>query len=104
MIPRQTLLIEAPIAVLEDSENKDAANTFIRFTKTAQAQRIFAQYGYRPLIESVYKEFEKQYPRRPGIFKIGDRYLGGWTAANKKWFDPDTGLWTSIARNAGLSS
>lgn len=104
VIPRQTLLIEAPIAVLKNSENRDAANTFIRFTKTPQAQRIFAQYGYRPLIESVYKEFEKQYPRRPGVFKISDKYIGGWTAANKKWFDPDRGLWTSIARNAGLSS
>jgi sulfate/thiosulfate transport system substrate-binding protein len=102
VIPRQTLLIEAPIAVLKTSENRDAANKFIRFTKTPQAQRIFAQFGYRPLIESVYKEFEKQYPRRPGVFKINDKYIGGWTAANNKWFDPDKGLWASLARDAGL--
>jgi sulfate/thiosulfate-binding protein len=102
VIPRQTLLIEAPIAVLKNSENRDVANKFIRFTKTPQAQRIFAQYGYRPLIESVYKEFEKQYPRRPGVFKITDKYLGGWAAVEKKWFDPDKGVWTQIARGAGL--
>jgi sulfate/thiosulfate transport system substrate-binding protein len=104
VIPRQTLLIEAPIAVLKSSENRDVANRFVRFTKTPQAQRIFAQFGYRPLTESVYKEFEKQYPRRPGIFKINDKYIGGWSAANKKWFDPDTGLWTALARSAGLPS
>ena len=102
VIPRQTLLIEAPIAVLKTSENRDAANRFIRFTKSPQAQRIFAQYGYRPLLESVYREFAKQYPRRPGIFRIGDRMIGGWTAANRKWFDPDSGVWTSIARDSGL--
>jgi sulfate transport system substrate-binding protein len=104
VIPRQTLLIEAPIAVIKTSENRDVANRFIRFTKTAQAQRIFAQYGFRPLVQSVYKEFEKQYPRRPGIFKIDDKYLGGWLAVDRKWFDPDKGIWPEIARRASLGS
>jgi sulfate transport system substrate-binding protein len=104
VIPRQTLLIEAPIAVIKSSENRDVANRFIRFTKTAQAQRIFAQYGFRPIVPSVAKEFERQYPKRPGVFEIGDRYLGGWTAVNAKWFDPDKGLWSGIARRATAGS
>jgi sulfate/thiosulfate transport system substrate-binding protein len=104
VIPRQTLLIEAPIAVLKNSENREAANKFIRFTKTAQAQRIFAQFGFRPLVPSVSKEFEKQYPRRPGIFKIEDKYLGGWNAVDKKWFDPDKGVWVGIARRTGVGT
>ena len=104
VIPRQTLLIEAPIAVLKTSENRDAANKFIRFTKTAQGQRIFAQFGFRPLVPSVYKEFEKQYPRRPGIFRIDDRYIGGWNAVDKKWFDPDKGVWVGIARRTGVGT
>ena len=33
VIPRQTMLIELPIAVLKNSSNKDAANAFIRFSK-----------------------------------------------------------------------
>ena len=104
VIPRQTLLIEAPIAVLKSSENRDAANKFIRFTKTAAAQRIFAQFGFRPLVPSVYDEFVKQYPRRPGIFKIDDKYLGGWRAVESKWFDPDKGVWAGIAQRAQLGS
>ena len=104
VIPRQTLLIEAPIAVIKTSDNRDVANKFIRFTKTPPAQRIFAQYGFRPTVQSVYKEFEKQYPRRPGIFKIDDKYLGGWLAVEKKWFDPDKGIWSGIARRAQLGS
>ena len=104
VIPRQTLLIEAPIAVIKNSDNKDVANKFIRFTKSAQAQRIFATYGFRPLVPSVYREFSKQYPRRPGVFKITDKYLGGWNAIEKKWFDPDKGLWVGIARRAGVGT
>ena len=104
VIPRQTLLIEAPIAVIKTSESRDVANTFIRFTKTAQAQRIFAQFGFRPTVASVYKEFAKQYPHRPGIFKIDDKYIGGWSAVDKKWFDPDKGVWVGIARRTGVGT
>src|SRR5213078_2462454 len=34
VIPRQTMLIQLPIAVLKNSPNLDLANRFIRFTKT----------------------------------------------------------------------
>jgi sulfate/thiosulfate transport system substrate-binding protein len=98
VIPRQTLLIEAPIAVLKNSENREVANKFIRFTKTPQAQRIFAQYGYRPIVPSVQRQFQRQYPKRPGVFRIDHRYIGGWTAANKKWFDPQHGIMVEIER------
>jgi sulfate/thiosulfate transport system substrate-binding protein len=104
VIPRQTLLIEAPIALVKTSDDKDLATKFIRFTRTPQAQRIFAQYGFRPLLPSVYQEFVKQYPRRPGIFKISDKYIGGWPAVEKRWFDPDKGLWVGIAKRAGLGT
>jgi sulfate/thiosulfate transport system substrate-binding protein len=104
VIPRQTLLIEAPIAVIKTSENKEVAAKFVRFTRTAQAQRIFGRYGFRPLIPSVYQEFVKQYPKRPGIFKIGDKYIGGWKAVEQRWFDPDEGLWVGIAKRTGLGT
>jgi sulfate transport system substrate-binding protein len=101
VIPGQTLLIEAPIAVLKASEHRDVANKFIRFTKTAQAQRIFAQFGYRPMIQSVYREYQEQFPPRRGVARVSDKYIGGWTAANKKWFDPDKGLMVRIERRVG---
>jgi len=101
VIPRQTLLIEAPIAVLKNSENRDVANKFIRFTKTPQAQRIFAQFGYRPLIPAVLREVAKQYPPRPGIFRITDKYIGGWDAVAKRWFDPKSGIMVGIERRVG---
>jgi sulfate/thiosulfate transport system substrate-binding protein len=104
VIPRQTLLIEAPIAVIKTSDNKDVATKFVRFTRTVQAQRIFAQFGFRPLLPSVYREFVKQYPKRPGIFRINDRYIGGWKAVETRWFDPDKGLWVGIAKRTGVGT
>jgi sulfate/thiosulfate-binding protein len=104
VIPRQTLLIEAPIAVIKTSDNRELATKFVRFTRSVQAQRIFAQYGFRPLLPSVYQEFIKQYPKRPGVFKINDKYIGGWKAVEKRWFDPDKGLWVGIAKRTGLGT
>src|SRR3954471_5444785 len=55
VIPRQSMLIELPIAVLKNSSNKDVANRFIRFVKGNTAQDLFAQYGFRPVVPSVLK-------------------------------------------------
>ena len=48
VIPRQTMLIELPIAVMKGSSNKDLANKFIQFVKTEKEQEVFGQFGFRP--------------------------------------------------------
>jgi sulfate/thiosulfate transport system substrate-binding protein len=101
VIPRQTMLIELPIAVLKNSSNKDVANRFIRFVKQPAAQTLFAQYGFRPVDKAVAKKFAVKYPARPGIFKIDDKYIGGWRNADKVWFDPNKGRMVSIERAIG---
>ena len=45
VIPRSTILIENPIAVLRTSEHKPEANAFLRFLRTPGAQRTFAENG-----------------------------------------------------------
>lgn len=64
VIPRQTMLIELPIAVAKNSSSKDEAIAFIRFTKGVQAQELFAQYGFRPVNEQVAAEpsVKKEFP------------------------------------------
>jgi sulfate transport system substrate-binding protein len=100
VIPRQTMLIELPIAVLKGSSNKDVANRFIRFTKTAEPQELFAQNGFRPVNPAVAKKYAAKYPSRPGIFNIEDKVIGGWRAADKKWFTPN-GLMAQIEKKVG---
>jgi sulfate/thiosulfate-binding protein len=101
VIPRQTMLIELPIAVLKESANKGKANAFIRFTKADVAQELFAQYGWRPVNPRIAKKYAAKYPARPGVFRISDKLFGGWAAADKKWFDLKSGTVVGIERKVG---
>jgi sulfate transport system substrate-binding protein len=100
VIPRQTMLIELPIAVLESSGNKALANKFIRFTKGPVAQDLFGQYGWRPVNPAVAKKYAEKYPARPGIFKVDDRIFSGWRTVDKKWFSQN-GIMVRIERSVG---
>jgi sulfate transport system substrate-binding protein len=101
VIPRQSMLIELPVAVLKDSANKDKANQFVRYLKTPPAQELFAQNGFRPVVKSVLEKYRKQYPDRPGIFKVDDRIIGGWRHADDVWFDVRNGRMAQIEKAVG---
>jgi sulfate transport system substrate-binding protein len=101
VIPRQSMLIELPIAVLKSSSNKDVANQFIRFVKGDAAQDLLAQYGFRPVDKRIAKKYASKFPARPGIFKIDDPIFGGWRNADKVWFDPNKGRMAKIERAVG---
>ena len=101
VIPRSTILIENPIAVLKNSPNKAAANAFVRFLKTPAAQQVFAERGYRPILKSVLHRNRKKFPVRPGQFTIDQLGLGGWAKVQKDFFDPDSGVMAGIERKVG---
>ena len=97
VIPKETILIENPVAVVKTSKHKTEARAFIRFLRTPQAQRIYAQNGYRPVLKSVAREFK--FPVRPGLFKIDG--LGGWPKVEKQFFHPRSGIMAEIQRKVG---
>ena len=103
VIPRQTMLIQLPIAVLKNSKNPDSANQFIRYVKSQPAQETLVQYGFRPVNPVVAKEPAtlKKFPARPGIFKIDDKYIGGWRNADKVWFAAGNGRMVKIEQGVG---
>jgi sulfate transport system substrate-binding protein len=101
VIPKQTILIENPIAVLKSSANKEKANQFIRWLKTSQAQQVFADNGYRPVVKSVLEANRKKFPKRPDIFTINNLGLGGWDKVQKDFFDPSSGVMAGIERQVG---
>ena len=102
LIPKATLQIENPLAVLSNSKNKTEANAFVKFLYSPAGQKIWAENGYRPVVQSVAKQYTKQFPPRPQLFKIG--YVGGWTKVTKQFFDPDTGVMAKIERDLGVST
>jgi len=101
VIPRQTLLIELPLVAIKNSKDADKVRQFMRFVKSVPAQDLFGQNGWRPVNPVSAKKFTAKYPSRPGIFRIGAKYLGGWAAVDKKWFDPNNGVMVKIERAAG---
>jgi sulfate/thiosulfate transport system substrate-binding protein len=101
VIPRSTILIENPVAVVKTSEHKQEANAFLRFLRTPDAQKTFAENGYRPVNKAVARQFTSKFPARPGQFTIDQLGLGGWDKVQKRFFDPKTGILARIERQVG---
>lgn len=92
VVPAETILIENPVAVVNESENAETAQAFIDFLLTPEAQRVFGEKGYRPVVEEVLAEFD--YPTPASLFTIADH--GGWSEVTPKFFDPDTGIAATV--------
>jgi sulfate transport system substrate-binding protein len=93
-MPKATISIENPIAVVKSSSNKAMANAFVRYLRTRPAQLIFGENGYRPVLRSAAKKFGFPIPKAQ--FTI--RSLGGWAKVDKRFFDPRTGIVTRIQK------
>jgi sulfate transport system substrate-binding protein len=102
LIPKATLQIENPVAVLQNSKSKSQAQAFVDFLYSPAGQKIWADNGYRPVVPSVAKRYTKQFPPRPQLFKIG--YVGGWDKVTKQFFDPNAGVMAKIERGLGVST
>jgi sulfate/thiosulfate transport system substrate-binding protein len=98
VVPDQTILIENPIAVTSTSKNKVAAQAFVDFLYTPEAQRIFGEKGYRPVVEDVLGEFD--YPTPPNLFTIDD--LGGWTDVKSRFFDREDSIFLDVENELGV--
>jgi sulfate/thiosulfate transport system substrate-binding protein len=101
VIPKQTILIENPIAVTKTSSNKAKANQFLRFLRTPAAQQVWADWGYRPVVPSVLAKNRKKFPVRPGQFTIDQLGLGGWDKVQKRFFDPKSSVMARIEKQVG---
>jgi sulfate/thiosulfate-binding protein len=97
VIPRATISIENPIAVVKTSSNKATANAFVRYLRTRSAQLIFGDNGYRPVLRSAAKKFGFPVPKMQFTIK----YLGGWAKVDKRFFDSRNGIVTKIQRKQG---
>ena len=96
--PPQTFKIENPVAVLAKSPNAVKAKAFNDFLYTPQAQRLWAEAGFRPVDSTVAKEFARVFPEPQKLWTIDD--LGGWKAVNDSLFKKDVGSIAVIYDNA----
>jgi sulfate/thiosulfate transport system substrate-binding protein len=100
VIPKQTILIETPIAVTAKSSHATQANAFLKYQWSTAGQTIWAQQGYRPVDKAVAAKFKSQFPTPPQLFTIAS--LGGWTKVKDQFFDPAKGSIIKIEQAAGV--
>jgi sulfate/thiosulfate transport system substrate-binding protein len=97
VIPAHTILIQNPIAVVGSNAS---ATKFVDYLLSPAGQRIWASEGYRPVIPGV--AAPGQFPTPSGLFTIES--LGGWSAVDKQFFEPETGIVTKIEQSLGVST
>jgi sulfate/thiosulfate-binding protein len=101
VIPRSTILIENPVAVVNKTSHPREAYAFVSYLRTPAAQEIFAENFYRPVVKSVARKFTRQFPARPGLFRIDQLGLGGWAKVQREFFDVRRGIFAEIQRKVG---
>ena len=103
IVPAQTILVENPVAVVERHADRhqvrDVAEAFVSFLFTEEAQRAFADFGFRP-VHLAAAGTVTAFVRPLDLFTLSD--LGGWDRVFESLFSP-RGLWTAavedLARN-----
>jgi sulfate/thiosulfate transport system substrate-binding protein len=98
IVPDQTILIQNPIAKTVGASDK--AQAFVDFTRSEEAQKIYAEKGYRSVIPSLVDK--QKYPTPPALFEITK--FGGWSKVNDEFFDPDKGIVAEIEKDLGVST
>jgi len=99
VIPKSTILIQNPIAVVGKGSAAGTAQKFVDYLTSPAAQAIWAKQGYRPVISGV---SSANFPTPPGLFTI--ETLGGWKKVTKEFFEPETGIVTKIEQSLGVST
>ena len=99
VIPRDTILIQNPVAVVGSGSSASSAQKFVTYLLSPAAQEVWASKGYRPVLAGV---AAAKFSTPPGLFTISA--LGGWKAVNKQFFDPEAGIVAQIERSLGVST
>ena len=105
VIPDISLLIENPAAVLKEATPK--AKAWLDFLLSTEGQAVFAQKGFRPVIDGVDPgEVEgaldpaDPFPTVETLLTIASDF-GSWSALSDKFFDEDNGIVTNAIEKSG---
>jgi sulfate/thiosulfate transport system substrate-binding protein len=98
--PGETILIENPVAAVNKTKDRKTVDAFIEFLRGDEAQKIFAEKGYRSVNPALVDK--KRYPTPPALFEIGK--FGGWSKVNDEFFEPRGGKIAEIFKSQGKST
>ena len=98
VVPDQTIKIETVAAVTKSAP--PAAQKWLHWLYTPEAQKIFADNGYRPVVAGVTGKYD--FPTPPQEFTIDD--LGGWSKVKDQFFDDQKGIMAKVEQSIGVST
>ncbi|HZX92576.1 MAG TPA: sulfate ABC transporter substrate-binding protein, partial [Rudaea sp.] len=100
-VPSLSVLAQPPVAVVDKYAQKHgsakAAEAYLRFLYTPQAQEIIAKNHYRPLDPAVAARHAADFPK---IELVTIQQFGGWKTAQPKFFG-NGGVFDQIYQGAG---
>jgi len=102
VVPDNTLLIENAIATTQVGDAPEAAQAFVDYLYTPEAQMVYGQHGFRPILPDVLAQFDN-FPTPTNLATVNDD-LGGWAEARPKFFDPEDGIMAQIFQELGIGS
>lgn len=100
VVPDSTILIETPAAVVAGGTGTKAGKAYLHFLLSDDAQKIFGEHGYRPVVEDVAKDFDFETPG--DLFTIED--VGGWEQVMTDFFDRENGKVAKIEQDLGVAT
>ena len=87
--PESTILAEPPVAVVDrvvdQRGTRAAAEEFVKYLYTKEAQEVIAKWGYRPQNAAILAKHPDTLPPIKKLFTIRD-VAGSWHDAQKKYF------------------
>ena len=102
IIPQVNISIDNPVAVVDKNvdkhKNRKAVEAFAKYLFSPEAQRDFAQVGFRPVNTNVAAEFSNKFPKIGNLFTVSQ--LGGWNGTQTKFF-ADGALFDQIQSSIG---
>ena len=100
VIPDSTIQIDTVAAISAESQNPEAAQAFLDYLYTPEAQQLWADSGYRPVDPKVLEQNADKFPVPEGLFTIDE--FGGWETVATEFFDPENGSVAAIEQELGV--
>ena len=98
VLPKQTILIENPVALTKSGLKHPEAKAFLKFLWSSKAQKLFGDTGYRPVLKSVARNAKYRFKQPKTLFTINSKALGlrGWKSVQYRFFDHSSGIMVKV--------
>src|SRR6059058_364324 len=98
VLPKQTILIENPIALTKSGLKHPETKAFLKFLWSPKAQKLFGDTGYRPVLKSVAHSAKYRFKQPKTLFTINSKALDlrGWTSVQYRFFDHSSGIMVRV--------